>query len=236
MLLHPLDRARALLRTVRPQHGALANAREAVRAVEQAAVERRELALTRARCSGPMTWEPVEAGEPGGDGHAVHFYVDEAALIARLTSYVADGLAAGQTCLVAATASRLAGLRQSLALSGLHDEPGRLVVFDTDEVLRRFMRDDWPDPELFDLAVGEVVRESLRSGAPVRACGDMAGVLHAQGRLPAALQVEKLWGSLLREVRLPLLCAYPVLGDPEEHAETRASVLARHTHEALLVG
>jgi len=111
-----------------------------------------------------------------------------------------------------------------------------LFELDADEVLRRFLRDDWPDPALFDLAVAEVLRTLVRQGGRVRVFGEVAGLLHARGMLPAALQLEKLWEQLQRELDLPLLCAYPLVGCDEQDAELREHVPALHPHVVTTAG
>ena len=128
-------------------------------------------------------------------------------------------------------------MRQSLSLSGLGRERdrGRLLTLDADRLLDRFLRDGWPDPELFDLSVGATVRQCVVAGVPVRAFGQMVGILHRRGELAAALQVEKLWDALHLTVDFPLLCAYPVL-DAQDDDEVRARVHARHTHLAAAAG
>ena len=230
---------RAVIRSLRPVSGASDNARDAVRCDRLAVQARRAAAVAGAHASGPSSWT---AGEqdcwPSHQrvSHAVDLYADDAELLSHVTAYVIDGLAQGETCLVVATPQHRAGLRQRLALAGLGEHGGRLLELDADEVLRRFLRDDWPDPALFDLAVAEVLRTLLRQGGRVRVFGEVVGLLHARGMLPAALQLEKLWEQLQRELDFPLLCAYPLVGCDEQDAELREHVLALHPHVVTTAG
>ena len=238
------DALRAVTRSLRPVAGATANARDAVLRDHQAVQARRAAALAGAHASGPSTWTADEPGSwPPQERvrHAVDLYSDDAELLSHLTAYVADGLSQGETCLVVATPEHRAGLRRRLALAGLEDadgptHAGRLLTLDADEVLRRFLRDDWPDPELFDLAVAEVLRTLVRRGARVRAFGEMVGILHARGLLLAALQLEKLWEQLQQELDFPLLCAYPLAGCPEQDDDVRQQVLGLHPHVVATAG
>ena len=240
-----LNRAlRVVTRSLRPVAGATANARDAVLRDHQAVQARRAAALAGAHAAGPSTWTAQEQGSwPAQERvrHAVDLYSDDAELLSHLTAYVVDGLAQGETCLVVATPAHRAGLQRRLALAGLADadgpaHAGRLLALDADEVLRRFLRDDWPDPELFDLAVAEVLRTVVRQGARVRVFGEMVGLLHARGLLPAALQLEKLWEQLQHEMDFPLLCAYPLVGCPEQDDDVRQHVLAQHPHVVATAG
>jgi len=230
---------RAVTRSLRPVSGACDNARDAVRRDRLAGQARRAAAVAGAHASGPSSWTAGEQHSwPAQErvSHAVDLYVDDAELLSHLTAYVVDGLASGETCLVVATPQHRAGLRHRVALAGLGEPGGRLLELDADEVLRRFLRDDWPDPALFDLAVAEVLRTLLREGGRVRVFGEMVGLLHARGMLPAALQLEKLWEQLQRELDFPLLCAYPLVGCDEQDGEVREHVLALHPHVVTTAG
>jgi hypothetical protein len=237
--LSPVGFARSVLRVVRPQLGAVANAGDAVRADRRAALQRRESVVSQARAAGPFGWTPLEqplSPVRSGSGHAVFLYDDDAELVARLAAFVADGVACGEVCLVVATDAHLAGLRQRLVVTGLADvlDSGLVVELDADALLRSFMYDGWPDPDLFDLAVGNAVRCRLADGLAVRAFGEMVGLLAAQGDLSAALQLEKLWDGLHLQNRFPLLCAYPARVAALEDEDDRERVLARHSHLAAV--
>ena len=224
----------AWLAVVDPTIGAVDNAYRAVRHDRLAARERWLVSQSLALTSGPAAWTPL-AGAPVPAAtrcHGVMAYDTDAALLGQLAPYVVDGLAAGEVCVVIATAHHLAGLRRRLAISGFADSPGRLVALDAEELLSAFVVDGWPDSELFDVHVGDVLRSHLREGSGLRAFGEMVGLLVAQDNVPAALHLEKLWDGLQLQVEFPLLCGYPsaTLAGLEE--ETVAGVFARHTHRA----
>ena len=223
---------RATARTVLPGWGARANARDAVEHDRRAALARRATALVQAHALGPGSWVPLDAGScrawpASGARHGVDVYADDAALLTQLTAYVADGLAEAHLCLVVATPVHRAGLVHRLALQGLVDRTGQLVLLDAQELLEGFLGDGWPDPALFDRTVGDLVR-GRGDGARVRVFGEMVGLLQAAGDGAAAMQLEKLWASLQLELGFDLLCGCPAqaLRDPD----ASAGVLARHSH------
>jgi hypothetical protein len=231
------DRVRTVLRVIRPRSGAVANARDAVENDERAAGLRRDAALEQAASQGPRSWQalhrsPVPARR--GAGHAVHFASSHADLVGRLASYVADGLAKGEVCLVIATAEHRAGLRQWLAVNGLEQEGrGELIELDADELLQELLLDGSPDPAVFDLIVGNLFPEDARSRGGIRAFGEMVGLLSARGDLTAALELERLWESTQKRLGFPLLCAYVDLGDSPDVAQFMGRVCAVHTHLAV---
>lgn len=224
------SRLRVALRTVRPQAGAVANAREAVEAGRAAASDRRQVALVHAAAHGPATWVPFPARTSCAAEHAVNFYDSDVEMVGRLTSYVVDGLARGETCIVIATDAHRQALRQRLVLAGVAASgTGRLIDLDAESVLAGLLRDGRPDPDAFDLALGRLVEGLQRGGVPTRAFGEMVGLLTARGEIDAALELEELWNGLQARFGFPLLCAYPVGSVAEAW---RQRVCETHTHAA----
>jgi hypothetical protein len=218
---------RQFVRAMRPLSGALANAGEAVHSDRLAAERRHRAARGQARALGPASWSRLTTADHlHGPSHGLHLCEDEAEQLAHLSDYVLDGVSAGDVCVVVATASHLAGLRQRLALTGEQGTSPRLHAFDADELLAQLLRDGRPDHELFDRVVGDVVRGLAEEGRPVRAYGEMVDLLYSRGDLDGALELEALWGRLLSDTPFTLLCAY-YLGDD---TDGRDLVRAAHTH------
>lgn len=218
-------------RLLRPQRGAVANARDAVALHQAAAADRRELARLHAEAAGTGSWYPLSSS--GGEPHAVHLAVDDCDLVSALSSFVAEGLAEGEVCLVVATASHRDGLATRLALAGLAEEARRLLVqLDAVSVLQGLLRDGRLDPRRFDSSLGRAVRAAAGRGTGLRAFGEMVGLLYGRGELVAALELERLWTALQRDRSFSLLCAYPsgLHGD----AEAQQQVGAAHTHVSRL--
>ncbi|MCW2607335.1 MAG: response regulator [Frankiales bacterium] len=227
-----LLRPAALRRLLPPSAGAVANAREAMGALALAADERHELAVVQATALGVDSWEALP-GQAGPGAHALHVSSDDADLVARLASFVVEGLADGQVCVVAATAQHLTGLRHRLDLAGLTAEAERLLVaVDADGQLERVLREDRPDPALFELHVGRPLRRRVQSGQRPRVAGEMAGTLVGRRDLAGALEVEQLWHALQRELAFPLLCVYPPLDDERFLAQAHGE----HTHALPSLG
>lgn len=166
-----------------------------------------------------------------GAAHAVHFYSDHEGLITRLGDYVAEGIAARETCIVIATPAHRAALERRLRAADADIRPKQLIALDAAATLQGFMRSGRPDPELFDATVGTMVRTAAAEPHGMRAYGEMVAVLWACGNAVAALQLEELWNDLLATVRFPLLCAYPS-ADLHQHAgvgDGIEEICVRHT-------
>lgn len=218
-------------RLLRPQRGAVANARDAVALHCAAAADRRELARLHAEAAGTGSWLPLSSST--GELHAVHLATDDCDLVSVLASFVAEGLADGEVCLVVATATHRDGLATRLALAGLAEEArGLLVQLDADTVLQGLLRDGHLDPRRFDSTLGRAVRAAGGRGTGLRAFGEVVGLLYERGELVAALELERLWDGLQRDRSFALLCAYPAGLHGDESAQRQVG--AAHSHVSRL--
>jgi hypothetical protein len=105
----------------------------------------------------------------------------------------------------------------------------RYIALDVNEMLGQFMRDGWPDEELFKTSVNKILdRARGGEGRPVRAFGEMVAVLWAQGHNGATVHLEHLWHSLCREEAFALFCAYPRSGFTKDPMESMREICAAH--------
>ena len=158
----------------------------------------------------------------------MQLYRQDAELVRSLANYLSEGWAAGGSAVVIATPAHRAALHEELAVRRLTAarRNGRLVELDAVATLRLFMRNDSPDPILFQETVGSLVRKHAAAG-PLYAFGEMVDVLWADGRAVAALELEQLWTGLQDDVPFSLLCAYAAdtLDDAGRHV-----VRSAHSH------
>ena len=82
------------------------------------------------------------------------------------------------------------------------------VTLDASATLTLFMRNAWPDEQLFLKVIGQII-ESAATGRPVRIYGEMVAVLWAEGNHLAAIHLERLWNKLALRRDFSLLCGYP---------------------------
>jgi len=141
------------------------------------------------------------------------------------------------TAIAIATPPNAAGILARLASMGCEPEArvqdGSLIVEDSAQMLARFATRGVIDADRFDRTVGRAMRAAVEraGGAPVRAFGDMVGILWQREERTAAMQLERLWRDLQCELGFALFCSYPIDVFSEEFvSEDVRGIFDVHTH------
>jgi len=149
----------------------------------------------------------------GAGEHVVAFYDHESGLIDGVGRYLAEGVRCGDVVLVVASGAHLRALESTLEAAGLDlaraRGSGSFVSLDAAATLAAFMEDGSIDHDGFNELIGGVVREAAGTGRAVRAYGEMVALLWDAGDVLAAIELERLWNDLRRDVPFALLCTYP---------------------------
>jgi anti-sigma regulatory factor (Ser/Thr protein kinase) len=160
--------------------------------------------------------------------HVVLFYEDAEDLTNSVCQYLVEGLQADEVAVVVATAAHTAAFESSMRRAGVDvamtRSERRLITFDAEQAMSRFLVDDWPQSSAFFSQFGELIRDAGRTGRPVRVYGEMVAVLWDLGHVAAAIELESLWNDLSQLVPFELFCAYPshmVSGDENEASFNR---------------
>jgi len=151
----------------------------------------------------------------GHDGHAVHFYGDDQELAVSAAQFLGDGLAAGGSAVVVATAAhRLAVQARLRSAIGA----GRLLAVDAGEMLHGFLDGGRLDGLRFRQAAEGLIGRAARTGQPVRIYAEMVALLWDAGQVALALELEGLWNDLAARLPFSLLCGYPagLLADADQ--------------------
>ncbi len=180
----------------------------------------------------------IEQGKTASSAHTVQFYCDDAYLLEGLGRFIGSALGAGDAAVVIATQAHRHSLAQVLKAQGIDisvaTRQGRFVALDAGETLSKFMRNGWPDAELFTQVVGGVLTQARAAAQwrrPVTAFGEMVALLWAEGKVEAAIQLEQLWNDLAKSHTFHLHCAYPISGFGQaSDGELIAKVCAAHSH------
>ena len=168
--------------------------------------------------------------------HSVHIYENDESLITRLCAIIATGLRLGDSALIIATPSHRAQLVSALEGVGIDARScareGRYTMFDARQMLSTFMVDGMPDIELFRQSIGSVLLDARRRADSrshgLIAFGEMVALLWQDGNKAAALKLEELWNSAMRNITFHLHCAYP--RDGFDVPNDIDSVHELHTH------
>jgi hypothetical protein len=97
-------------------------------------------------------------------------------------------------------------LALDIDLDGARDN-GALIELDADELLQAITVDGEVNALAFDQVIGEVTR-SFPAGTPIPGFGQMVGLLWERGDPQNALELEKLWNNLSREIPIYAYCGF----------------------------
>ncbi len=158
----------------------------------------------------------VAPGKLGPDvakaGHSVAFWHHEESLAEDLVAFVANGLAAGEAVLVAATNAHHRRLESGLAAIGIDPVAaivsGQYLPLDAGSLHRDLQRSDHIDRELFDTLIGAQVEHVSRRWHTFRVFGEIVDLFWRQSDDHLALELEHCWSELRARVPFPLLCCY----------------------------
>ena len=171
--------------------------------------------------------------------HEVAFYSDNSALLEGFTQFIGAKLRDGNVAIVIATESNRDSLLPRLQAHGLDIgaaiEHGRYIALDVEDTLSSFMVNDLPDPAAFMRIANELILEAIKSAKAqhprIAVCGEGAGLLCAQGKLEAAIQLERLWDEIAITHNLDILCVYPlgICENKKDTTNTFQRICAEHT-------
>ncbi len=151
----------------------------------------------------------MSAALPARAHHIVRFSTHDDDLIPALADFVSDGVRLGERVVLLITDAHWAALE--LELIARHVRIGaalkhhEVIVLSAETTLARIVDGTSVDMARFNALFAPIL-ESLQP--PVRAFGEMSGMLAAGGHLSAAIEMEQLGVSLSREAGMNVLCAY----------------------------
>jgi hypothetical protein len=172
-------------------------------------------------------------GEIAPCEHVVQIYENDEDFLDLLTGFVSGGVNAGECAVVIATAAHLEALNERLAalghlVSNLVSKT-QYIPLDAEETLSKFMVNDWPDENLFNQVINEVIVRAKGNSRKVRAFGEMVAILWAKGQVGATVRLEHLWNKFCENEAFCLFCAYPESGFTQDAAESVMHICSAHT-------
>ena len=185
------------------------------------------------RCSTQTFW-----GEEASCSHVLQIYENEESFLNMLEGFAAGGLTVDDCVVIIATPAHLLELEQRLRSHGLNMDAlsatGQYVALNAEEVLTRFMVNEWPDYSLFMDAINDVFQKLPRQNRQVRAFGEMVVLLWEKGNSGATVMLEHLWNAYSEKESFSLFCAYPKSAFPDD-ANTSLSNICK-AHSKIITG
>jgi hypothetical protein len=172
-------------------------------------------------------------GEIAPCEHVVQIYENDESFLDLLAGFVRGGVGSGEAVIVLATPPHIEALEQRLTTLGLDvkalTSASQYIAMDAEYVLSKFMVNGWPDENLFNFVVGELISQAKQNGRPVRAFGEMVALLWAKGMVGATVRLEQLWNKFCESEAFCLFCAYPKNGFTQDASESVVHICSAHS-------
>lgn len=188
------------------------------------------------------TWELCKSrvfwGEIAPYDHVVQIYDEKEIFLDTLVGFVGNGINAGDCVAVIAKPEHLEALRQRLSAHAIRVDnlisEDKYIPLDANEMLARFMVNDWPDEALFLKFVYELFERASVKNRELKAFGEMVAILWENEHYAATVHLEHLWNKVCAEQPFLLFCAYPKSGFTQDPYESIKKICA--THSRVIAG
>ena len=183
---------------------------------------------------------PPEPAAPGvaehARSHTVHLYDDDSVLLDEASRFVGAALGGGDTAIVIATPAHRDAIFARLAVIGIDLDvaraQGRLIARDAADTLAQLTTDDRIDEDKVSRVIGGIIRDAgtAEPSRRVAIFGEMVALLAADGAYESAIELERCWNILGRELSFTLRCGYPMgVFNHAEHGDILDRICAEHT-------
>jgi MEDS: MEthanogen/methylotroph, DcmR Sensory domain len=163
----------------------------------------------------------------GPQDHVVLFYDNDDELVDTVTEHLHGAIRVGGVAIMVATYGHRVAVEARLEQQGVDLARsialGSYVAFDADEVMARFMINEYADPAGFWQVISPVLKRAGRRRRPVAIFGEMVGLLWDRDRASAAVELEALWNEMASHYVFSMLCGYPAAVLQDEMHEVFAA-------------
>jgi hypothetical protein len=174
--------------------------------------------------------------EVTGVGHTVQFHEQDHFALDEASEFLSAALGSGEPVAVIHSEQTLKDISRRLRERKLNlpamAAKGQYVEMDSSKALLQIMRDGRPDPDFVARIVQDLNRIRIYAGGPqsrLNLWGAISPFLCRDGNFEAALEIERMWSKLTRDLPFLTVCAYPIecfhAGGSEE---SFANVCAEH--------
>jgi CheY-like chemotaxis protein len=166
--------------------------------------------------------------------HAVQFYDREEFILQAIAEFFTQGVRPGDVLIMVSRSRTFKAVAAHLS-PGRHGSAinmaDRIHFFDADAAIPEIMEGESLDPARAERLLTHILSHSHAHG-PIRLYGELVDMLCERGCYSAAIQLERLWSSLLDlKPQLSILCGYAIerFNNDWSGAQLRA-VCQEHTH------
>ena len=179
-------------------------------------------------CNPQVFWGEIAPFE-----NIVQVYENKNVFLDLLEGYVLDGFRVGDCVIIIATDNHLKVLKDRLNKHGCNIEAfiadDQFIALNADIALAKFMKNGWPDSNLFRGFINDSIAKAKARSRHVRAFGEMSAILWAQGYKAATVQLEHLWKRFCETESFCLFCAYPRAGFTKDSDKSIHSICCSYS-------
>jgi hypothetical protein len=144
--------------------------------------------------------------------HVAAFHHSDAFIVARVSTFVADGLRANDQVIVMATLDHWNAITRRLHDAGIAygraAADGRLVLIEADQLVDTLMTDGRIDVDGFSATLQHL----LKPGGRLRMYGEVVSLVAQRGDVTGALAIERLGSELAAGREANIFCGYHTAG------------------------
>lgn len=172
--------------------------------------------------------------------HEAQFYSADSVLLESFARFIATALKANHPAIVILTQSHREGLVKKLIAQGFDVnafmQRGTYIALDAARMLSTIMTNGAPDRVRFFDGLCDLIEAAAKAAdgkhTRVALCGECVGLLCAEGKINAALQLEETGNDVIELYDVDIFCAYPLsgLGNGEDDLFERICELHTAVH------
>lgn len=172
-------------------------------------------------------------GEVAPCEHVVQIYENDKLFLHALEGFIGSGFLAGDAVIIIATNEHIVAIEKRLIKQGFKLDSlktrGQFIAIEANEMLSKFMVNNWPDETLFVEAITSLLQKVQQKNRKIRAFGEMVALLWQQGFNGATVQLENLWNKLHKKNDFTLFCAYPKIGFTQDIHASMNKICCEHS-------
>jgi hypothetical protein len=168
--------------------------------------------------------------DPHPCGHIVYPYTDESLVGQAVTLFASGGLRNGEGVILVMTRAHYDSIKLRLVIEGYDvdslERSGQLACVSAEDLLAQFLVEGVPDEDIFKSILSRMIADSRATTGKgtdgrVRLFGEMVSLLW-NADLGATISLEEMWGRIIEQHSVSLMCTYALGGRKDIPGELHA--------------